>query len=371
MRVTVVAVCAVLGLGAGCGGSPASQKAPGSDATDGGSSNAPSPRPVTVRLDTPPGQCRLYELPVARQEPSWVHVPDGQPVFYEQNPPAAAPHYEMWAQWNAYAAPVPRPYWVHNLQHGGVAILYRPDAPSQVIDALQAAYDAVPPYVNAARGAGTCGARLVIMTPDPELPDTFAVVAYDWMMTGDCVPRPADVVDFVVRRRDAGGESECADGAWPVRMPCRRFLSAVAATWSPIIPDGDPAVYLHSPPTTGPHYADSLTYGVYDQVVPPQRWIGDLQNGGVGILYRPDAPADLVAALKSAYASLEVRHPCSSNLTFMVQDPDLATPFALVSEKTYMTAQCVEDWAVQSFVYSQHSDPSTFNCTDGTWVPPP
>jgi hypothetical protein len=149
-----------------------------------------------------------------------------------------------------------------------------------------------------------------------------------------------------------------------------RFLSAVEPAWSPIIPDGDPAAYAHNPPTTGPHYATALAYGAYDQVVPPQRWLGALENGGIGILYRPDAPAEIIAALKSAYGSLQVQYPCDTNLSFMVQDPDLVTPFAMVSQKSYMTAECVEDWAVRSFVYSHHDDTTTFNCTNGTWVPP-
>jgi hypothetical protein len=66
--------------------------------------------------------------------------------------------------------------------------------------------------------------------------------------------------------------------------------------------------YPMSPPAGGPHNAVWLNCGVYDQPVPNENAVHDLEHGAVWITYNPDLPDSDVAALKaltpSTYAVL-------------------------------------------------------------------
>ncbi len=394
MRVVLLSAMVALALAGGCGknGSEksggAGATAPGGDPggsgtgstpTDPGSSPAPTPtpappavpRPVVVDVNATGAACHTYEFAVPLQFPDWLHVPDGEDIVYTSNPPAQAPHDEMWAKWDKYTFEVPARYWVHDLQHGGIVILYRPDAPKQVIDALSAAYDALPPYVNPARGAGTCNSNLATMTQDSHLQDTYAVLSWGFMMTSDCVPTTAAVLDFRNRRIDSGAESACADGPYPLRLPCYRYRTAQDSEWDRPVDDGTPVTYSHDPPASGAYYRDMAKYGAYAAVVPRGYWMANVQKGGVAILYRPDAPADVVSGLRAAYAGLPNAPGCSSPVALLTPDPDLQYPWAVVSHKAFMTGQCVEQWAVQTWVTSHHDDPTAYSCDDGTYVPTP
>src|SRR5262245_31883099 len=72
----------------------------------------------------------------------WLHVFEGTAVTYQNNPPASGPHYPVWLRYEEFSTALPRPYWVHNLEHGGVIFLYRPDAPAAVVSALRDVYRA-------------------------------------------------------------------------------------------------------------------------------------------------------------------------------------------------------------------------------------
>ena len=83
-----------------------------------------------------------------------AHVTVGTPITYTYCPPASGRHYNASAQ-----GPIqPRPYgpddtvipqgWIHNLEHGGLVILYRGDSPAATAEgqaALRAFFDDYPP----------------------------------------------------------------------------------------------------------------------------------------------------------------------------------------------------------------------------------
>jgi hypothetical protein len=48
-------------------------------------------------------------------------------IIYEDRPPAGGPHNPCWAQWGVHDQPAPVENWVHNLEHGGVVLLYNCD----------------------------------------------------------------------------------------------------------------------------------------------------------------------------------------------------------------------------------------------------
>jgi len=149
--------------------------------------------------------CPAVVPPVANE--GWIHVAEASAVAYRANPPASGPHYPVWARYQEHASAVARPYWVHNLEHGAIVFLYRPDAPAAVVMALRAAFQSLP-------DDPACGHRRALMTPDPLLPRATAVVAADFVVAADCV-NAGLVRDFATGRRGRGPEQVCADGTRP------------------------------------------------------------------------------------------------------------------------------------------------------------
>lgn len=144
-------------------------------------------------------------VPVANE--GWSHVAEGSATSYRSNPPASGSHYPVWLRYEEYASALPRGYWVHNLEHGAIVFLYRPDAPPAAVDALRALY----------RGLAAdrdCGHRLAILMPDPLLPRPIAAVAADWLLTADGVDEPT-IGAFVAARRNRGPERVCSPGSRP------------------------------------------------------------------------------------------------------------------------------------------------------------
>jgi hypothetical protein len=137
----------------------------------------------------------------------WAHVSEGTDVTYRNDPPASGPHYPVWARYQEHAGIVARPYWVHNLEHGAIVLLHRPDAPSATIGALRDASAAIPPDP-------ACGHKRALMTADPLLARPVAAVAADWVLAADSVDRAA-ILEFVGARRGRGPENVCADGTRP------------------------------------------------------------------------------------------------------------------------------------------------------------
>jgi hypothetical protein len=136
----------------------------------------------------------------------WMHVAEGSAVSYRSNPPASGPHYPVWARYREHAGAVPRGYWVHNLEHGAIVLLYRPDAPAAAVQELRQAFASLP-------SDPSCGHRRALLTPDPLLPQPFvAAVAAHRVLMADRLD-PAWVRSFVESFRGQGPEAVCADGS--------------------------------------------------------------------------------------------------------------------------------------------------------------
>lgn len=107
----------------------------------------------------------------------WVlgHVPESQPVYYRHNPPIGGPHYaSSYPSYGVLTSPVAPGYWVHNLEHGAIVLLYRcgDDCPRLVAE-LEALYRALPGHPSTPNGA----ARLLAI-PAANLPAHLALVTW-------------------------------------------------------------------------------------------------------------------------------------------------------------------------------------------------
>jgi hypothetical protein len=133
-------------------------------------------------------------------------VAEGSAVAYQANPPASGPHYPVWARYREHAAALPRGYWVHNLEHGAIVLLYRPDAPAAAVQELRQALAALP-------NDPACGHKRTLLTPDPLLPRAqVAAVAAHRVLIADRLD-PAWVRAFADSFRGRGPEAVCADGS--------------------------------------------------------------------------------------------------------------------------------------------------------------
>ncbi len=140
----VVAVVALLGLGGG---------------------GRPSVEEVRTSLQT--AGCTLE---VAEALPGRHSLqPDQTTDDWNTDPPTSGPHHAIAAIFGIYEEPLQLARVVHNLEHGGIYILYGDDVPAETVSALRAFYDE---HQN-----GT------IMAPLPSLADEFALGA--WVTDGD------------------------------------------------------------------------------------------------------------------------------------------------------------------------------------------
>lgn len=102
-----------------------------------------------------------------------VHVDEGSAITYKSNPPASGPHYPSPKDWGIYTTTIAPGYWVHNLEHGGVVVLYDcPAGCSQVVAELQQAYQTFPKdkYKEVK----------LLATPYSGLPNGIQVMAVAW-----------------------------------------------------------------------------------------------------------------------------------------------------------------------------------------------
>ena len=95
-----------------------------------------------------------------------VSTPDGTSPKWNTDPPAAGAHFGQSAIFGIYEDPVEMARIVHNLEHGGIFILYGEDVPDETVDELRAFYDD--------NQAGT------VMAPLDRLGDEFALGAWTY-----------------------------------------------------------------------------------------------------------------------------------------------------------------------------------------------
>ena len=66
-----------------------------------------------------------------------IQLKDPLPKEYNSNPPSSGAHYPSPANWGVYDYEVNDKIFIHNLEHGGVWIAYRPSVPTKVVDELR------------------------------------------------------------------------------------------------------------------------------------------------------------------------------------------------------------------------------------------
>src|SRR5262249_37706183 len=85
--------------------------------------------------------CTVQSVKSLKSNDHSILVASGTSKKWNTDPPTSGPHYPVPVVWGAYTAPVNLAQLVHNLEHGGIYVLYGKDVPQSTIDELRGFYD--------------------------------------------------------------------------------------------------------------------------------------------------------------------------------------------------------------------------------------
>lgn len=146
----------------------------------------------------------LLSTPVGRAMPieGADHVAEGTQVTYQSRPPTSGPHYaSVVPRYGVWDQAPPTGQWLHNLEHGAVAILYNcPNGCPELVQQLKDLYPRLPLGANARRGSPRA-----LIFPYTDMDHMIAVVAWGWLLELDGYDED-QVVRFVNSRLDRGPE---------------------------------------------------------------------------------------------------------------------------------------------------------------------
>jgi len=121
------------------------------------------------------------------------HLDEGAPLTYQHRPPSSGVHYGTLPQPQEYRmwdTPLSPGRWVHMLEHGAVAVLYRPDlCDNACVQQLGEFYDQAP-------RSSLVGIRHLVITPYQDMDHAVAVVAWGYVDEMDQVDKDRVMADF-------------------------------------------------------------------------------------------------------------------------------------------------------------------------------
>ena len=128
-----------------------------------------------------------------------VHVDAGAEISYRHTPPSSGPHYGRPANYGVYSSKVPEGAWVHNLEHGGIVLLFKCDGDCDSKAAeIESIYGGLP--------VGAFGEVKLIATPYQRAPTDYTLLAWGWQEDLESLD-PARVERFYRDLVDKGPEN--------------------------------------------------------------------------------------------------------------------------------------------------------------------
>ncbi|MFY9493359.1 MAG: DUF3105 domain-containing protein [Minisyncoccia bacterium] len=121
------------------------------------------------------------------------HIQPGQPLpgLYLSNPPVSGWHYGETVEWGIYDQELVDQNVIHNLEHGGIWITYKPDIPAELVENLK-------------RVAGEYK-RKVVLSPRAANDSPIALAAWGWLDKFDYFDE-ARIKKFIKAYKDKGPE---------------------------------------------------------------------------------------------------------------------------------------------------------------------
>lgn len=133
-----------------------------------------------------------------------AHIGLSQAITYTDDPPMSGPHRGEWGFWGEYGF-LPSQRWLHNLEHGGLTILYNPCVPESLIDTLRTWAQNTPPDDG--------GPFRWVLTPYPNLDSAFSLVTWQHRLKANCFDA-ATANKFMADHYRKAPEDEPYDGSY-------------------------------------------------------------------------------------------------------------------------------------------------------------
>ncbi|HET8569234.1 MAG TPA: DUF3105 domain-containing protein [Candidatus Limnocylindria bacterium] len=154
----------------------------------------PAPPIDLSKIATPsPGA----KIGVHKEDKGATHVTTGQRVPYAEKPPTSGPHWEMpHAGWGVKDQPQDDEKVVHNLEHGGIAIQYKPGLEPQQLSDLK----------TLVRQLNSSGFPKILLRPYVDMDKNIVAVAWNWRLDLDAFDQ-TQLVQFVRAHYGTAGEA--------------------------------------------------------------------------------------------------------------------------------------------------------------------
>jgi hypothetical protein len=111
------------------------------------------------------------------------------------------------------------------------------------------------------------------------------------------------------------------------------------------IPVGSPRPdYNSDPPTSGPHYAEPASWGVYEEVLLDEQLVHNLEHGEIVVYYRPDLVDETVM---EQFRTIQRSFPRKS---LFVPRPQARTAIVLTSWGYLLELDEFDEQAVREFI---------------------
>ena len=160
--------------------------------------------------DTPPPLCEVNTQQFADE--GQFHAPEGTGLTFGSNPPNSGTHFPVWGRYGKHDEVLERGYYVHNMEHGAVVLLYKCNgACPEITNALQEVMDSRP-------ADSSCFANVknrLVLTADPLLDVPVAAAAWRNTYRAQCVDAPS-LKKFIATYYGKGPEDTCAEGSVPL-----------------------------------------------------------------------------------------------------------------------------------------------------------
>jgi hypothetical protein len=143
-----------------------------------------------------------FNDPVTASGQLYKHIPDTQPITTDpagHYPPVFGDHYDTWRPPGIYDVPVPEGNFIHDLEHGGMVVLY--NCPSGCPDAINQLHG----MLTSLPKSSQFGEVKLVVSPNSKIQHQFALLAWDYEQDLDTFDAQA-VRDFYVAHLDRGPE---------------------------------------------------------------------------------------------------------------------------------------------------------------------
>lgn len=166
---------------------------------------------------------------------------------------------------------------------------------------------------------------------------------------GASIPAP----DAAPPAPDGGPASAlCDDPGWSPGACAAGAAAAVPGEGAAHVAEPEAITWQASPPASGAHRGQWARWGEYD-ALGPERWLHNLEHGGVAFLYHPCVEPAVVDALRAIARAL----PGDDTGPFrwiLAPYPDLPSAIAVVAWEWRYAAECVRADEIEGFALRRY-----------------